>query len=58
MIQGQHTLFKVALFKTGDVANLKDAIKAKKPNTLHNVEVDELTLWKVSGFLTLPKPCS
>lgn len=41
-------IFPVKIAPTETVGDLKDAIKAKKSNTLKDVDADTLKLWKVS----------
>ncbi|KAF9966461.1 hypothetical protein BGZ70_002250, partial [Mortierella alpina] len=39
--------FRVSISSTATVSDLKDLIKAKKPNEFSDVDADKLTLWRV-----------
>jgi hypothetical protein len=43
--------FPVDIGEDETVGDLKKAIKAEKPNTLHGIEADDLELWKVSDCI-------
>jgi hypothetical protein len=51
------SLFPVNISQSQTVGDLKEAIKNENDNVLSNVPACQVKLWKVSGFLILPKPC-
>ncbi|KAF8925641.1 hypothetical protein BGZ58_000631 [Dissophora ornata] len=50
LVDGESTsqAFSVEIDRSKTVGHLKKAIKAEKANNFHDVDADELTLWRVS----------